>query len=77
MKNEGDFFSTLRADGSELRNFMHYLRHGSAELEPNPDPPLIRKRGDSQQCWQREKLNLQREKFNPHETSEIETLNST
>jgi len=35
VKNEGDFFSTLRADGSELRNFMHYLRHGSAELELN------------------------------------------
>ena len=48
-----------------------YLRHGSAELEPNPkilDPPLIRKCGDSQQCWQRGKLN-------PHEISEIQTLN--
>jgi len=52
--------------------------HGGIGTEPQIlDPPLIRKCGDSQQCWQREKLNPQREKFNPHETSEIETLNST
>ena len=59
---------------------LHYLQRGIAELEPNPkilDPLLIRKCGDSQQCWHREKLNPQREKFNPHETSEIQTLNST
>jgi len=42
---KANFFSELRADRSELRTSMHYLWHGSEELEVNPpfqilDPPL-------------------------------------
>ena len=31
-----NFFSALCADGSELHTSIHYLRHGSVELELNP-----------------------------------------
>ena len=59
-ENEGDFFFPRFARTDRRYAPLHYLRHGSAELEPNPqilDPPLIRKCGHSQQFWQRGKLN--------------------